>query len=403
MNEIRIALIGTGIISHRHMKVWSQISGAVVVAGCDIDELKLRQWGERYKVADLYTDFRQLLERDDIDAVDVCVHNNLHMPISIAVMRAGKHCYCEKPMTGSFADAKTLYDAQKIYGKKLAVQISSIFNLQSRMGRDLIREGELGNIYHARSVGYRRIGRPGVDIQALSPDFYSTRIGGHGPIFDMGVYRISQMLFMMGVPKLESVFGAAYREIEIDERLLHGRKYEVEDLGVGLARYEGGLTMDIVESWALNIDQIGSSFIAGSKGGLKIVNIDTYGGQRSNEDMFFNNPQELEYFGIEKGRHVDKKMNVIMNHRAEIAANPGMDLFNDNQRHWLAYLTGELTEDTRYDTPYLAMQTALVSEGIFISEQQRRSVTVDEIEALSVSTAVRQQETAWGAFEYDWD
>lgn len=401
MREIRIAIIGTGLISHRHMKVWSQIPGANVIAGCDIDETKLQSWGERYDISDLYTDYRKLLERDDIDAVDVCVHNNLHVPLSIAAMRAGMHCYCEKPMAGSYADAKLLYSAQEVYNRKLAVQISSIFNLQSRMARDMVANGELGHVYHARSIGHRRLGRPGVDMQKFSPDFYSAEIGGHGPIFDLGVYRISQMLFIMGIPKLESVYGAAYHGIEIDERLLHGNKYEVEDLGVGLAKYEGGLTLDILESWAIHIDQIGPNMIVGSKGGLKIIAPDTYGGQLSNEELFLKNPQELEFFGIDNGRMVDKKMNVLLNHRSEIAANPRMALYNDNQRHWMAYLTGELDNETRYDTPWLALQTALVSEGIFLSQQLGRSLTAEEIDDLSTSTAVRKQETPWGVFEYD--
>ena len=401
MKEVRIGLIGTGLISHRHMKVWSQIPGVKIVAGCDIVETRLQDWGAKYNIADLYADYRQMLLRDDLDAVDVCVHNNLHLPLSLAVLRAGKHCYCEKPMTGSYADAVTMYKAQNIYNRKLAIQISSIFNLQSRMGRDMIQNGELGRIYHARSVGHRRVGRPGVDMPVFSPDFYSAAIGGHGPIFDLGVYRISQLLFMMGLPKLQSVYGAAYHGIDIDERLLRGRQYEVEDLGVGLARYEGGLTLDIIETWAINIDQIGPSFIAGSKGGLKILATDTFGGQLSNEDLFLKNPQELEFYGYENGRMVDKKMNVLMNHRAEMAADPHNAVYNDNQRHWLAYLTGELTDETRYDTPWLAMQTALVSEGIFLSNELGRSVTADEIESLSVSTAVRRQETDWGVLEYD--
>ncbi len=175
----------------------------------------------------------------------------------------------------------------------------------------------------------------------------------------------------------------------------------MEDLGVGLAKYEGGLTLDILESWAIHIDQIGPNMIVGSKGGLKIIAPDTYGGQLSNEELFLKNPQELEFFGIDNGRMVDKKMNVLLNHRSEIAANPRMALYNDNQRHWMAYLTGELDNETRYDTPWLALQTALVSEGIFLSQQLGRSLTAEEIDDLSTSTAVRKQETPWGVFEYD--
>ena len=61
----------------------------------------------------------------------------------------------------------------------------------------------------------------------------------------------------------------------------------------------------------------------------------------------------------------------------------------------------ELTEEERIDSPYIALQTALLSEGIFISDKQGRSVTADEIKAMSESNALRRQETEWGTFEYD--
>ena len=100
MKELRIGIIGTGMISNRHMTIWSHIPGTKVVAGCDIDQAKVRAWGERYGIPeeDLYVDFREMLKRDDLDAIDVCVHNNLHTPVSVAVMKAGFPCYCEKPM-----------------------------------------------------------------------------------------------------------------------------------------------------------------------------------------------------------------------------------------------------------------------------------------------------------------
>lgn len=177
MKELRIGIIGTGMISRRHMTVWSKIPGTKVVAGCDIDEKKVTEWGEKYKIPkeNLYTDFREMLKRDDLDCIDVCVHNNLHTPVAVAVMKAGFPCYSEKPMAGSYADAKILYDAQKAYGQKLAIQISSIYNHQTRLAKQLIADGKLGKIYHARSVGHRREGRPGLDMPNFSRDFINKK------------------------------------------------------------------------------------------------------------------------------------------------------------------------------------------------------------------------------------
>ncbi len=170
MKEIRIAIIGTGMISHRHMTVIENLKkrgqALKVVAAAEIDKDKLLAFGKKYGIAEenLYQDFREMLKRDDIDEVEVCVHNNLHTSVATAVMAAGFDCYSEKPMAASYADAKILYDAQKKYGKKLAVQISSIYNPQTRIAKKMIEEGKLGKVYHARSVGHRRQGRPGYDM-----------------------------------------------------------------------------------------------------------------------------------------------------------------------------------------------------------------------------------------------
>ncbi len=409
MKELRIGIIGTGMISRRHMTVWSKIPGTKVVAGCDIDEKKVTEWGEKYKIPkeNLYTDFREMLKRDDLDCIDVCVHNNLHTPVAVAVMKAGFPCYSEKPMAGSYADAKILYDAQKAYGQKLAIQISSIYNHQTRLAKQLIADGKLGKIYHARSVGHRREGRPGLDMPNFSRDFINKKIGGRGPIFDLGIYHLAQMLYIMGMPELESVYGFASADYYIDNRLLPaGLKYEVEDLGVGLARFKGGIAMDIYEDWAMHMDDVGNSFVAGSMGGLKLIDVDCTGGELAKEAggiVGGGDVQKptLEFFGYEDGQMVQKTIDCQFNGRKAVQANPQLALYDDNQVHWAAYLRGDLTDETRIDSPYLAMQTALLSEGIFISSDLGRSVTADEIRELSKSTAVRRQETPWGTIEYD--
>ena len=152
MKEIRIAIIGTGMISHRHMTVIQNLQkrgqALKVVAAAEIDKNKLEAFGKQYGIPEenLYQDFREMLKRDDIDEVEVCVHNNLHTSVATAVMAAGFDCYSEKPMAASYADAKILYDAQKKYGKKLAVQISSIYNPQTRIAKKMVEEGKLGKV-----------------------------------------------------------------------------------------------------------------------------------------------------------------------------------------------------------------------------------------------------------------
>ena len=95
MKEMRIAIIGCGMISHRHMTVIENLKALgynlKVVAAAEVKKDRLMAWGKQYGLdeKDLYQDFREMLKRDDIDEVEVCVHNNLHTSVSTAVMAAG--------------------------------------------------------------------------------------------------------------------------------------------------------------------------------------------------------------------------------------------------------------------------------------------------------------------------
>jgi len=80
-----------------------------------------------------------------------------------------------------------------------------------------------------------------------------------------------------------------------------------------------------------------------------------------------------------------------------------MEMYNDNQLHWYSYLRGDLTDETRIDSPYIAMQTAFLSEGVMLSNELGRSVTADEIKKMSKSIAIREQKTDFGVITYDFD
>ncbi|MEG1686808.1 MAG: Gfo/Idh/MocA family oxidoreductase [Angelakisella sp.] len=389
MKEIRIGIIGAGMISHQHMERYQQIPNAKVVAVCDLNQDRLDAWCSKYQVQQGYTDYRKLLERDDLDAVDVCLHNNLHVPMALEVLRAGKHCYCEKPMAGSYADAKLLYEAAKTYGKELAVHLDFLFFPQSRVAKEMVDNGTLGRVYHARSLGYRRRMRPGLDItgkDSFSPDFLTQKWAGHGALYDMGVYHISQLLYILGMPTLERVSGMTYQEVEVDPRLQKDLVFQVEELGLGFAKYQNGLTLDIMESWAIHMDDFGKSFLVGSKGGLRIMDPpgSVYGG--------------LKYLHLVNGQTTESVIDLDRNEKINRTADPLLCLNENDQTHWIAYLSGQLPQ--RIDTAWVALQTMLVSEGIFLSGKLGREVTADEIGAMSVSNAIRQQETAWGSFNY---
>ena len=123
-DKVRVGMIGVGQIGKRHVEgYWGQPGGpkpvedAEIVAICDINEAEARRVADLYGVKDVYADYKELLKRDDIQSVDVALHNRFHMPVTVAALQAGKNVYCEKPMSWTYVDAKTMYDTAKETGR----------------------------------------------------------------------------------------------------------------------------------------------------------------------------------------------------------------------------------------------------------------------------------------------
>jgi predicted dehydrogenase len=407
MKEFRVGIIGAGDISNRHMKVYSHIPGMKVVAVAEIVQKKLDAWLEKYKgygKIDGYMDFREMLKRDDIDCVDVCAHNNLHAPLSIAVMKAGKNCYCEKPMSATYADSRLMYDCWKKTGVKFAVQMNSLFTGQTKICKQLIDEDALGEIYHAKAVEVDYRNRPSVDGPIpFTRDFMSKEIAGHGPVIDKGIYCWGQMLYLLGLPDLQSVTGCLYTKIGNPKPDIH---IGVEDMATGFAVFGNGVSLELFEASASNMDDIGKSYITGTKGALQLSGTEEVGGIWSMGmppfgELLPEMQTNARFVGEYHGIHVDTDLKTYYNQSVQRLANPEAMVWYDNQYHWYKYLCGELTDETRYNTPLIALNASLLAEGVVLSNEKHRSVSADEIKAESKSTAIWKQQTPYGVFDYE--
>ncbi|MFQ3678004.1 MAG: Gfo/Idh/MocA family oxidoreductase [Fimbriimonadaceae bacterium] len=361
---IRIGLIGCGQIAQTHMRTYSNIPGAKMVACADIDEAAAKRSAETYNIPHVFTDFRKMLEMDEIDAVDVCLHNNFHLPATVAAFEAGKHVYCEKPMAGSYRDALSMLEAAEKAGKKLHIQLSTLYSDETRATMELIQAGQLGELYHARSTGFRRRGRPYVDGYG-TPTFVQKRNSAGGALYDMGVYHIAQMLYLLGNPNVERVSGKIYQKIAMDPEREKASGYDVEELGLGFVRFEGDVTMDLIEAWAVNLGGIEGSCLLGSKGGV-----------RMNPLGFFTSVGDLDLnstFDLGSARF---RWNQL---RGE------GDTLTHSQVHWVAALQGR-TE--LIPTAKIALNTMLISEAVYMSDRLGREVSAAEVVEASVSTAV---------------
>ena len=372
---VRIGLIGAGQIGNQHLTNYRSIPEVQVVAVSDLFPEKVEAARQEFDIADGYADFRELLKRDDIEAVDVCVHNNKHAPITIAALQAGKHVYCEKPMAGTYRDAETMLQTARDTSRMLHIQMATLYMADTKAAKRIIDDGQLGKIYYARSFGYRRRGRPFVDGYG-SASFVNKEISAGGALFDMGIYHIAQILHLIGNPAVLTVTGAAHQELDMDEARRAFSGYSVEEMGLGWIRMAGGITFDIEETWAIHHDGEEASKIAGSKGGLRL-----------NPLTYFSSLGDMPLSATFDVKGADTRWH---------SCDPETVWYDSSQKHWAGALLGRVP---LLPTAEYGLNAALISEGIYLSSQSGREFTADEIRQQSQSKAIDpySPEKVWSA------
>jgi predicted dehydrogenase len=322
----------------------------------------------------VYTDFKELLKRDDIEAIDVCLHNNLHAPVTVAALQAGKDVYCEKPIAGTYRDGTVMLESARESGKKLHIQLGTLYKKETKAARALIDGGMLGEIYHARSTGHRRRGRPFIDGYG-TPAFLNKAIAAGGALIDMGVYHIAQMLYLLDTPKVERVSGKGYRKMDVDAKRGQEAIFDVEELGLGFVKFDGGATLDICEAWSIHMGSIEGCSVVGTKGGIRMP---AYSDQAILAPFSFHTTAcDLDLNCTVNLDELDGRWNTLKEN---------YDAYQSSQHHWVASLQGRVD---LHPTAHIALQTMLISEGIYLSDHLGREVSYDEIVEHSKSTAIK--------------
>ncbi len=169
-NRITIGMIGAGARAHQLIEAIKLFPEAQIVAACDaysgrLERVKSRTNGQ----ADTYKDYREIIQRDDIDAVVISSPDHWHYRHSIDSLNAGKHAYIEKPLTYSFEEGLGIIEAQK--KNKVTVQVGSPGpnEVLTQKARQLIREGKIGQVTMVRGAVNRNTAS-GAWIYPIPPD-----------------------------------------------------------------------------------------------------------------------------------------------------------------------------------------------------------------------------------------
>ena len=262
MKTYNVGIVGCGGISRwAHYPFYKNDKRVKVVAVCDI--IKERAEGfvrDCYPEAAVYTDYRDLVAREDIDCVDICTPNYLHSEIAVAAFAHGKNVFSEKPDAVSPEKAIAMKEAAEKAGKLLMVMRNNRFADASAYMKKYIEAGRMGEIYAGRCAWQRRRGIPG------KGGWFTTKAqSGGGPLIDLGVHMIDLAVWLMGNPTPVAVSGNTFCKFasnDVSDSVNSnfgdkkaGGTFDVEDLAMGFIRFDNGAVLQIEFSWASNVER----------------------------------------------------------------------------------------------------------------------------------------------------
>ena len=152
-DKLRVGVIGAGRWSKSaHLPGFQRSPHSDLVAICDMNEDLAKDAAEKFGIESVYTDYQEMLARDDIDVIDVCTRGgigdkNNHEPLAFAAIEAGKHCLCEKPVAHDYRNTWKAHELAESKGLKTKVGLTFRYAPAMQYMRDLIAEGFVGEPY----------------------------------------------------------------------------------------------------------------------------------------------------------------------------------------------------------------------------------------------------------------
>lgn len=197
---IRLGIIGTGGMAHAHAQAFTGMKGVSVTACCDVDEARARAFAAKFSIPRCYTDHREMLATESLDAVSNVTVDAMHAPISLAAIARGLHVMCEKPLATTLADARKMRDAAAQAGVVTQVNFSYRNSCGAQAAAEMIRSGGIGRVLHAEASYLQSwLAQAAWGDWRTTPSMtwrLSTRHGSAGVLGDIGchIYDLTALL-----------------------------------------------------------------------------------------------------------------------------------------------------------------------------------------------------------------
>ncbi len=280
-----IAVVGCGRIAQSaHFPAFAQMDEVRVKYACDLIVSKAEAMKEKYpdKVENVITDYMVALADPEVEAVFVLTPNFAHYTVTMDALKAGKHVFCEKPITVNYKLSLEMAKEAEKQGKMLNIGVCNRYHKSVEKLEEMCREGKFGNLYHVY-CSFRSFR----SIPGLGGPFTDKKQSGGGVLIDWGVHFFDLILYILGNAKVKNLTCDAYSEMAKDMKAYKYRSMwaedtadtehgvnDVDDFITGYVRTDKA-SISFNGAWAQNIDKE-EMFIdfLGDKGGARL----NYGG-----------------------------------------------------------------------------------------------------------------------------
>ncbi len=232
MSKIRFGIIGGGMIGPFHAEAISQLDDAELIGVATTREKTAKPFAEKFGVKAWYTDYRKLLQRDDIDVVNICTPPFLNEEITTSAAKEGKHVLVEKPIAINLRQADRMIEACQRAGVKLGVIFQSRFNKDVKRIKEAIDKGDFGKLIMADAYIKWFRTQEYYDSGAWRGTWDKE---GGGALINQAIHTIDLLQWFIG--EVDSLYAF------IDTTI---HKIEVEDVVVAALRFKNG-AMGVIE------------------------------------------------------------------------------------------------------------------------------------------------------------
>ncbi len=243
--EVGVGMLGYAFMGKAHTNAYKKIPyliypppavpKLVAIAGRDADSV--REAATRYGYQRYYTDWHDLIRDDNVQIFDNSGPNNVHAEPTIAAAKAGKHILCEKPLARTAKEAAEMLDAVTQSGVKHMVAFNYRYVPAIRLAYDMIKSGQLGEIYHFRAVYLQEwIMDPGFPLVWR----LDKKVAGSGTLGDLGAHVIDLARFLVGEPRrVSSMMKTFIKDRPLPDKSGTG-EVGIDDACISLIDFENG-------------------------------------------------------------------------------------------------------------------------------------------------------------------